>query len=69
MIRCKFVCNSISEFTTSYSYNLSPVYASEENKTYWEATPSGSFNVNINISKGKLFQVGKEYYLDISEAN
>ena len=68
MIRCKFVLQSITEYSNMYNYVLAPVYGSEENKVYWDATPSGSLNVSIVRDKGKLFEVGKSYYVDISEA-
>lgn len=68
MIRCKFVCNHITEYTASYQYSLSAVFGGDENKVYWESTPAGSFQVTINSSKGKLFEVGKQYFIDITEA-
>lgn len=69
MVRTKFVCNSIQEFTASYAYQMSAVYGAPENKVFWEATPAGSFNVTISSSKGKLFEVGCEYYIDITAAS
>lgn len=67
VIRCKFKCNCIHEYDTAYTYQLSPVYGSNENKVYWDATPSGSIEVCIVKDKGKLFEVGKAYYIDITE--
>ncbi len=68
MTKCKFLCNTITEWETAYEYSLSPVYGSEENRVYWEATPSGSLKLSVVKSKGKLFEVGKTYSIDISES-
>lgn len=65
IIRCKFRCDSIHEFPKHYQYHMSPVYGDEANRVYWEATPTGSFQVTIMKEKGKLFNVGQEYYLDV----
>lgn len=65
MIQCKFECQSIQEHKDHYTYNLTPVYGSELNKEYWEATPAGSLQLTIIKTKGKLFNVGREYFLDI----
>lgn len=71
-VRCKFRCDSkrtfISNNKTLYDYIFSAVYggsndASDENKKFWEWTPSGQFNVST-VKDGQ-FEPGKEYYLDI----
>ena len=67
MVRCKFKCTCINEYDSAYSYILNAVYGSEENRVYWESTPSGTFQVTINKSLGKLFEVGKEYLVDVVE--
>ena len=67
MVKTKFKCTSIQEYESVYAYQLNPVYGGEENRAYWEATPSGSLNLSIIKSKGKLFEVGKEYHVDIWE--
>jgi hypothetical protein len=69
MVRCKFECDLITEYTTGYTYSLRAVCGAPENKAYWEATPSGTLNLTIVKTKGKLFEVGKSYFIDISEAN
>lgn len=70
--RCKFVCVSknakeAKDQPTSYDVQLQAVTdGSEENKKFWQYTPSGYLTFNsINADK---FQVGKEYYIDISLA-
>lgn len=75
MIRCKFKCDSVEKsvqwdknaaemlFTAKMTavYNNSP-----ENADFWKWTPTGSFQVSC--VKYDRFEPGKEYYLDISEA-
>lgn len=53
---------------------LSPVYGNNdpdhENTKFWEASPSGSFELGvINLPAAAMFVPGKEYYIDISLAN
>jgi hypothetical protein len=74
-VRCKFKCDSVQtqkwgkDSPAVHSAVLSPVYSSEEgseNKKFWDATPSG--RIEIGCSKLQPFEPGKEYYIDISEA-
>lgn len=72
--RCKFVCTreekykgwsgqSASPFL--YNYKFSAVTGdSSENKKFFEATPSGE--LNVSTVRENFFEVGKEYYLDIT---
>lgn len=66
--RCKFRCNSVTDHGTAKDVVMTPVTGeSEENKKFWQYTPSGQFVmswVNPNVS----FTPGKEYYLDITPA-
>lgn len=40
----------------------------EENEKFFKATPSGSLEFNsINMNAAKMFEPGKEYYVDITE--
>jgi hypothetical protein len=42
---------------------------SEENKKFWEATPSGVFNFQtVNAEAAMMFQFGHEYYVSFREA-
>lgn len=59
----------------SWNQNLPFVFESEflavtvgssENKAFFNATPTGS--LKIGVYKEDVFEVGKEYYLDILEA-
>jgi len=38
---------------------------SEENKAFWEATPSGT--LKLDCTHTQFFEVGKEYYLDFTK--
>lgn len=66
--RCKFVCN-LKDEKTGYSC-FSPVYSgSEENKQFFKYTPGGELRFfTVNASVYNNFEMGKEYYIDISEA-
>lgn len=71
MTRCKFVCQSKTGNENGYSIIMHAVYSgSEENKAFFNATPSGSLNLNI-VKPAAVAQIeqGKEYYIDISPAN
>jgi hypothetical protein len=67
--RCKFKCNSITDFGESKSVNMTAVtYGIEaENKEFWKWTPSGTFEISC-LNPAVQFIPGKEYYLDITEA-
>lgn len=79
--RCKFVCQSIRKsFTRVYNEEmkkaepkmlftaeLTPVMdGSEENKRFFQYTPSGKFEVGQY--KEDVFEPGKEYFIDITLA-
>jgi len=70
-IRCKFKCVEATEVAdgkrTLFNYKFFPVVeGSEENKKFFAFTPAGILQVSSVIEKS--FDVGKEYYLDISSA-
>lgn len=78
-VRCKFVCQSKRVFKNYgdtgpllYDYKFSAVYggrdgASEENKSFWQYTPSGE--LSVTSVKDGTFEVGREYYLDLIPAD
>lgn len=74
MIRCKFKCHQITEHVgwgdhkTLFSAKFMPVSGDlgSENKRFWDATPSGTFE--LTTVKEMPFRVGEEYYLDITPA-
>lgn len=74
--RCKFHCGSVRKFMANdhgqekavYEAEFSAVYSgSPENEEFFKWTPSGS--LKIGVYKADVFQPGKDYYLDISEAS
>lgn len=83
-VRAKFRCNVISaphnntrwnddgtsEQVESVDIQLYPVVGgSEENKKFYTNTPGGSILLNVvNPEAAKQFEIGKEYYVDFTEA-
>jgi hypothetical protein len=74
MVRCKFVCSRVAESHVNktdhqWEYEFHAVYgdSSPENKMFWKYTPSGQLKFSC-MTQGPLFEVGKEYYLDLSAA-
>lgn len=52
----------------------SPVYGggdpNHENTKFWSASPGGTFELNVvNPAAVEAFEVGKEFYVDITPAN
>ena len=77
--RCKFRCMSVESFGpgAGVKVNLSAIYPSEsdgykhsaEDHAFFSATPSGTLSMHIQNPYGaELFEPGKNFYLDISEA-
>jgi hypothetical protein len=76
MVRAKFYCNRISQTSFGYGPNARPMTevsltpvttGSEEDKAFWEATPTGSLTMGIlNEEAAKRFVLGKTYYLDFT---
>jgi hypothetical protein len=72
-VRAKFECVGIDDQPKCESKNVSftPVISgSEENKSFSKYTPSGSLELNISYETeaSNAFEVGSEYYLDITKA-
>lgn len=74
-VRCKFRCTSItkrenwdkSKGPFLYDYEFSAVTGdSDENKSFFAATPSGS--LKVGTVKDDIFVPGQAYYLDITPA-
>jgi hypothetical protein len=70
----KFRCNSIKDFGSSKEVELSPVYpgptASEEDKAFWTATPTGLLQMRIDNPDASIqFEPGRSYYLTFEEAD
>lgn len=78
-IRAKFYVNSVTlskwgpDQEILHTVKMSPVMgsgnASDENKSFWKYTPTGSLELGtINAAAGAAFEIGKSYYLDFSPA-
>ena len=67
--RCKFRCDHVTSFGNgSKTVKMSAVVSgSDENKSFWKWTPSGSFEMQC-VNENVNFEPGKEYFLDISES-
>lgn len=62
------------ELVEMRTIRLNPVYGNgdpnHENTKFWKASPSGEVRLGtVNPEAWKHFQLGKEYYLDFTEAN
>jgi hypothetical protein len=77
MTRAKFWCKKVSKVKfgnpngdLGVEVELAAVYAgSEENKRYFQWTPSGEIKLGIlNPDAAAIFEPGKEYYVDFSPA-
>lgn len=76
-VRAKFKVQDITHHLYGdklmYTIHMTPVYSQKEgseNKTFWDATPSGDLKLGtINAAAAVHFVVGGEYYLDFTRAN
>jgi len=68
MVRCKFKCTQKVENTNGFQVTLEPVTSgSSENESFFKWTPWGKLEFGtINDEAAKQFEIGKEYYIDIS---
>jgi hypothetical protein len=74
-VRAKYICTQVTKskhwankegflYTAKFSVVTT---GSEENKKFFEYTPSGS--IEIGTYKDDVFVVGQEYYVDFTEAS
>ena len=70
-VRAKFLCRSVVDRGTGVAVNLEAVtQGSEENKAFWNATPSGQLSMFItNPDATRHFEAGKSYYIDFTPAD
>ncbi len=71
-VRAKFRVHNITKHDWATEVSLSPVYSEDpkhENKTFWDATPSGEIRMTIkNEAAAMAFEPNKEYYVDFIPA-
>ena len=69
-VRCKFRCESKTENENGFRISMRPVTCgSPENADFFKRTPFGQLEMGtINEKAAKQFVPGKEYYIDITEA-
>lgn len=67
--RCKFKCIEKKENEDSNSYQFHAVGKDgcPENESFFKWTPSGQLSIGCT-NKDVSFEVGKEYYIDITPA-
>lgn len=70
MVRCKFSCSFKRETEQGVDLSFAPVYTgSPENEEFFKYTPGGNLSFyTVNKSAAAVFELGKEYYIDIKEA-
>lgn len=70
MVRCKFKCIKKTECEYGFELEFTPVTTgSKENESFFKYTPYGNLKFGtINEEAAKQFEVGKEYYIDITVA-
>lgn len=79
MVRAKMKCMNIERMSwgppqkDQVKVNMGVVYGSDpnhENRAFSDATPSGSLSITIQGDKpaASMFEAGKEYYVDFTEA-
>lgn len=70
-VRCKFVCSEKTITKDYVGYKFHPVMPrhgeQNENSQFFKWTPSGEFQFNC-LNPNVNFEIGKEYYFDISPA-
>ena len=69
-VRCKFVCESVTNFEGSKDAKLRAVYSDQgENADFTKYTPGGSITVTItnDAPADGVFVPGKNYYVDFTE--
>lgn len=69
-VRCKFVCEAVTNYEGSKTAKLRAVYGKEgENADFTKYTPNGSIEVMVmnDAPAANSFTPGKNYYVDFTE--
>jgi hypothetical protein len=79
MVRAKFYVSQVTYYgqqgkkaNNGGEVQLRPVYSNEpnhENKSFWDATPSGLLTMSIKSDAIAQFELGQEYYIDFTPAS
>lgn len=68
-VRAKFECTKVDKNEEGQTVKFSAVVSgSPENESFFKFTPFGEIELGI-VNNDIQFEVGKEYYLDFTEAN
>lgn len=73
-VRAKMQCHEVTTYPGGgVKIRMGVVYSNDpdhENKAFSDATPSGHLEISIQGNKpaAKMFEAGKEYYVDMTEA-
>ena len=68
-MRCKFKVVHVGKSEYGHTIKMQAVYdngKSEENKAFFAATPTGSFEATVKAEIGNQFEPGQEVYLDLT---
>ena len=66
-VRAKFVVDSVSLFRHGGEVVLTPVLNDrEDNRSFWEATPSGQIKMYITTDALDSFKPEREFYVDFT---
>lgn len=70
-MRAKFRIDRITDYGHSKTLHLSAVTggpsASDEDKSFWDATPAGTIEICVtNLEAVKDYRVGHDFYVDFS---
>ena len=70
-VRCKFKVDGVEKFNEGGKIQMSAVtHGSDENASFFHYTPSAFLSLQtVNESAIGMFEVGQEYYIDISPAS
>lgn len=70
-VRSKFRCSRKEQTEGGYTVEFEPVTnGSPENEEFFKWTPWGKLEIGtVNAKAGQAFDVGKEYYVDLTPAD
>lgn len=67
--RAKFTVDTKLETPYNFKFTMFPVVTgSPENEEFFKTTPAGQITIQVAKALGDIFQVGKSYYVDFTEA-